>query len=67
MPCLLGDVTLEAAALCGVMKVLAKRNLTQSVVADVDWIAAGITEEQFWKWWREHKMGDDRYATRYGY
>ena len=67
MPCLLGDVPFEAAALCAVMKVLAKRDLTASVVADIDWPQAGITEAQFWAWWNEHQIGDARYATRYGY
>jgi hypothetical protein len=58
MPCYDSTPTFEASALCAIVMVLEKRDLTKSVVAEVDWKRAGVTEERFWQWWRTHRMGD---------
>lgn len=55
-----GHITLPEAALCAIMKVLVNRDLAASVVADIDWKEAGITEDQLYRWWIVHKIADRR-------
>jgi hypothetical protein len=59
MPCRdEGHITLPEAALCAIMKVLVNRDLVGSVIADIDWKKAGITEDQLYRWWIDHKITD---------
>jgi hypothetical protein len=51
-------MTLAEVALCAILKVLVQRDQIGSVIADIDWKAAGITEDQLYRWWIEHKLVD---------
>jgi hypothetical protein len=51
-------VPLPEAALCAIMKVLVKRDLISQVLGAVDWQQAGVTEDELYRWWTEHKLAD---------
>ena len=49
------------AALCAVLTALERESggdLYENVLSFIDWKEAGVTEKEFRKWWKDHKMED---------
>lgn len=53
-------IPLAEAALCAIMKVLVERDQMRSIALDVNWQEAGITEDELYRWWIEHKLADGK-------
>ncbi len=46
------------AMLCGIVKVLARKNTLNPTLAAVDWTDAGVTRLEFEQWWEVHQQHD---------
>lgn len=53
-----GRIPLADAALCAIMWVLVDEGLVGSVLAKADWQKAGVTMDELYRWWTEHKLSD---------
>lgn len=55
-----GRIPVPDAALCAIIRVFVKRGTFETVLAEIDWQEAGVTEDELYRWWSDHKAADQR-------